>query len=141
MNELLRRIAIHGGLTALILGVIGVVLADMAASSITTPTGARTPAAQSAEETAVVEKSAESLRTTIPLAMAVWGFGFVLLYEVIRHLLCGKKTLVPIEPPEPDSTEKLLEELLSQAEAKSALGSPAGETAQPVESAGTSPPR
>jgi hypothetical protein len=141
MHELLRRIAIHGGLTALILGVVGVVLADMAASSILTPTGARTPVAQSAEENATVEKSAASLHTTIPLAMAIWGFGFVLAYEVIRHLLCRKKASLTAAPPEPDPTEKLLEELLSQAEAKSALGAPAGETAQPVESAGRSPPR
>ena len=134
MNELLRRIAIHGGLTAILVGIIGVVLGDMAASSVLTPTSSRTPAARSAEEVAALEKSAESLRKTVPLAMAIWGFGFVALYEVVRHVMRGKKALAePTAPPQPDEAEKLLEELLSQAEAKSALaptGDPSATSAE-----------
>jgi hypothetical protein len=142
MNELLRRIAIHGGLTAILVGIVGVVLGDMAASSVLTPTGARTPAARSAEEAAALERSAESLRKTVPLAMAIWGFGFVALYEGARHLMRGKKA--PTEPPatqQPDETEKLLEELLSQAEAKSAMASTGDLSAMPAESPVPAAPR
>ena len=142
MHELLRRIALHGGLTAFLVGIVGVVLGDMAASSVLTPTGARTAAAQSAEETAALERSAESLRKSVPLAMAIWGFGFVALYEVARHVMRGKKAPAePPAPPQPDETEKLLEELLSQAEAKSALAPACDPGMTPAESPVPAAPR
>jgi hypothetical protein len=142
MHELLRRLAIHGGLTAVLVGIVGVVLGDMAASSVLTPTGARSPAAQSPDEVAALERSAESLRRTVPLAMAIWGFGFVALYEVARHVMRGKKAPAePPTPPQPDETEKLLEELLSQAEAKSAMAPTGDLSAKLAESPVPAAPR
>jgi hypothetical protein len=141
MHELFRRIAIHAGLTALFLGVVGLLLAEMASTALISPTGGREASAKMAGESADVGRSAADMRTRIPLALAVWGFVVVALYEFVRHLLRGRRALTPVTPPAPDETEKLLEELLRQAEAKSGVGPPPDEAAQPVESAGAAPTR
>lgn len=121
MNELLRRIAVHGGLTAVILAVIGFVLGEMAATAQLTPVGTRLPPAEAAALNAKAEESAAELRRNVPLAMALMGFVFVAAVEGARHLVRGKPAPPAAPTPRvPDEAEKLLEELLSQAEAKSA---------------------
>jgi hypothetical protein len=126
MHELLRRIALHGGLTAFILAIIGFFLAEMAASTMLTPVGTRGSAAQIEEEKRGAEAVAERMRTSIPLAMAVMGFVFVAAVEGARHLVRGGHK-PPAAPPPPDETEKLLEELLTQAESKMATSGGPGE--------------
>ncbi len=59
----------------------------------------------------------DSLRTRVPLMLALWGFLFVLVAELVIWRVRGNKPATkPAEPP-PDDAEKLLNELLSQAEA------------------------
>jgi hypothetical protein len=125
MRELLRRIAINGGLAALILGVIGYFLADLAAATLQTPIGTRSAGAPSAEEAERGRAIVAEMRYTIPRNMAIWGMGFVVGFEILRHLIRGRRTTTPAPPrpaPPPDETEKLLEELLAQAEAKAGKG-------------------
>jgi len=127
MHELLRRMAIHGGLTAIILAVIGVVLAEMAATSVMTPVGTRLPASEAAEASAAAESTAAHMRRSIPIAMAAMGFVFVAAFEGLRHLVTGKQPKAPPAPPVPDEAEVLLEQLLSEAEAKSTARTPPAE--------------
>jgi hypothetical protein len=138
MHELFRRIAIHAGLTALFLGVVGLLLAEMASTALIAPTGGRESSAKMVEESADVGRSAADMRIRIPLALAIWGFVIVTLYEVVRHLLRGRRAVTPAAPPEPDQTEQLLEELLRQAEAKSGIAPPSEEAAQPIETSAPS---
>ncbi len=113
MSPLLRRIAIHGGLTAIVLGVVGLMLAEMAsiwtaAALATGPRGAT-----------IDQSSMNVLRWRVPLTMAAMGFVFVALGEVLLAAFGkGRKVVLLPAPPPPDSTERLLEELLAQAEAK-----------------------
>jgi hypothetical protein len=123
MHLLFRRIAIHGLLTAAILAALGYVLAEFASMSITTSAGARGVVKASPEATASVEDADRNLHVNIPLMMALWGFGFVAIIEMIRHQLHRARRAAAAAlatPPVPDETEKLLEELLTQAESKAA---------------------
>jgi len=129
MHELFRRVAIHGTITALLLGIIGVVLAEMASATMLTPTGGRSGVngKQEADPSAVAQ--AARMKTNVPLAMAAWGFGFIVLVEAVRHVMRRRRPIEPVAKRPPDETEKLLEELLNQAEAKAAATSP---TPQPA---------
>lgn len=126
MRPLLRRIAIHGALTAALLGVLGLVFAEVASvwlgsSGPPRPGGGPSPPA-SASDGAVIS----SVRSRVPLFMAAWGFGFVAAGEVLLHLWRSRKPAPPPSPPQPDEVEKLLDELLAQAEAASRQGPGAG---------------
>jgi hypothetical protein len=140
MRDLFRNIALRAGLTALLLGIVGVVLAEMAATSLTTPVSARPGTAQMTAESVRMGESTDEIRARIPLAMAIWGFVIMTVYEVLRHLLRRRKTAAPPPPSQPDESEKLLEELLAQAESKSAALSSKSD-APPVESAAPSAAR
>jgi len=65
---------------------------------------------------------ASKLRVRIPLLMAVWGFAFVAVGELVLHLIRSRKPTPPPTPPrQPDDAEKLLEQLLAEVEAKAKL--------------------
>ncbi|MCI0702850.1 MAG: hypothetical protein L0241_17350 [Planctomycetia bacterium] len=115
MNPLAKRIVIHGLLTAAVLGVVGLMLAELGGLWMASHSGNRPG---SAELNAPVE---ETLRYKIPLTMAIWGFAFVAVGELILHRIRSRRP--PTKPPEPqpDDAERLLNELLAQAEAKAAL--------------------
>jgi hypothetical protein len=121
MQPVLRRIAIHGGLTAVLLALVGLMMAELAGMWLTASPGTR--AANGAE---VVANDANgemtaALRKRMPMSMALWGFVFVALGEMTLHLVRGRKP-VPL-PPQPeqhsDEAEKLLLELLAKAESAS----------------------
>jgi hypothetical protein len=143
MRDLFRRIAVHAGLTALFLGIVGLGLAQVAATTMLAPPGGRTPPAQTGAGAADMGTTAADLRTTIPLSMAIWGFVIVTLYEVIKHLLRGGRATAPAapSPPQPDETEKLLEQLLSEAESKSAIGPAIADAPAPADNAAATSPR
>ena len=106
MHQLFRRIAIHGFLTAAILAALGYVLAEFASMSITTSAGARGAVAASPEASASVEDVDRNLHVNIPLMMALWGFGFVAIIEMIRHQLhrARRAAAALATPPVPDET-------------------------------------
>jgi len=114
MRPVLRRIAIHGGLTAIVLGIAGLMFAELASIWMAVSLATKT---NNSAQTAPPDPAV--LRSRLPLTMAAFGFAFVAVGELLLHLLRRNRTvrIVP-SPPIPDSTEKLLEELLSQAEAK-----------------------
>ena len=115
MHPVLRRILLHGGLTAFLLAVVGAMLAELASVWLigNAPRGANPNAGNDAQIGA-------ELRTRVPLMLAGWGFLFVLIGELVIWRVRGHRP--PPKPPEnpQDDAEKLLNELLAQAEAKMA---------------------
>lgn len=111
MHPLLKRILLNGTLTAATLAGVGLLLAHFA--GMMTP-GAVTPAGAGEPNPPV----ADSLRGTVPLTMAFWGFVFVAACEAVRWRLRGGTP--PAAEQQPDDVERLLNELLEQAESKRA---------------------
>ena len=113
MHPVLRRVLLHGGLTALILAVVGAMLAELATLWLSGH------AARNADPTAD-EQVGAALRARVPLMLAAWGFLFVLVGELIIWRVRGSRPAAkPPETPQ-DDAERLLNELLAQAEAKMA---------------------
>jgi hypothetical protein len=112
MPPVLKRILLHGGATAVILAGVGFLFAEMA--GMWTARGAERPG--SADGSVPVSAT---LRYRVPLMMAFWGFAFVAVSEFVLHRLRRHAPAKPPEPP-PDDAERLLNELLAQAEAKMA---------------------
>lgn len=120
MREVCRRIAIHGGLAALVLGIIGFMLAELASIWLAGSPGVRTTTGAPVEGADADGSVADSLRARMPLVLAVWGFAFVAVGEVLLHLWRSRRK--PVAPPaKPDEAEKLLEEILSQVESQKPL--------------------
>lgn len=128
MQPVLRRIAIHGGLTALALALIGLMFANMASMWMA--------ASQSSRATVRYgQDDAAKLSRRVPVMMALWGFGFVAIGELVLYRFRrNRKPTPPVPAPSPDPAEMLLEELLAQAEA-SAGSPPSGQPAPPIEGA------
>jgi hypothetical protein len=119
MQKLLRQIAIRGGLSALFLLAIGFLLTEVAARSFFAPDPTRAANDPAVAATRGIDAMWGKMRTTIPISMAIWGFVIVSVLELLRHFLTrGEKPAAALPPPPPDETEKLLEELLTQAESK-----------------------
>ncbi|VTR97385.1 unnamed protein product [Gemmata massiliana] len=118
MHPVLRRILLHGGLTAGALALIGMMFAELAGLWLT---GSATRSSADSDE-----EINTSLRSRIPLTMALWGFGFVAVSELVIWRVRGnrapesQKASQQTEQSQ-DEAEKLLNELLAQAEAKMAL--------------------
>lgn len=130
MHPLLKRLLINGGLTALVLAGMGFLFAELA-STWTSGEALKSEAA------AANESMMGSIRSNVPLMMAFWGFVFVSVSEVLRWSLWGRKQAAakPVEK-QPDDVEKLLNELLAQAESRMAMEQGAGEKTQAPEGVG-----
>jgi hypothetical protein len=116
MGPVYRRIAIHGGLTAVILGVLGVMFSDLAAMWTAASSPTRTAAVSS--------NDSDFLRKRVPLMMAVWGFSFVALGEVAKHIWNRRSLTRLAANRQPDPTEQFLEELMTQAENSGSMPQP-----------------
>ena len=113
MHPVAKRIIIHGGLTAGVLTLIGLMFAEMA--GIWTAGNIGKPNSDDLNPPIT-----DSLRYRVPLTLAGAGFLFVAVGELIGSRLRQKKLAAQPAPPQPDDAEKLLNELLAQAEAKMA---------------------
>jgi hypothetical protein len=118
MRDVYRRIALHGALTAIVLGILGFMLAELASIWLAGSPGTRSATGAPVEGTDTQGAVGANLRARVPLLMAAWGFGFVAVGELLLHWWRSRRKPVAAKPPEPDPAEKLLEELLAQAEAQ-----------------------
>jgi hypothetical protein len=109
----MRRIAIHGGMTALVLGIVGLMFAEMASMWIAASRPSRAVAKESPPDTS-------AMRLRLPLIMAISGFVFVAASEMALHHLRKRRPQVAPTPPPIDQTEQLLNELIAKEEAKAA---------------------
>src|ERR1700712_1052387 len=102
MNPVLKRILLHGGMTAGLLALVGLGFAEIAKMWMGDAAGA-----------------GPALRYRVPLMMAFWGFMFVAVCELVLSRI---RKNAPVKPPEPpqDDAEKLLNQLLAEVEAKAA---------------------
>ena len=119
MQRVWKRIALHGLLTAFILGVLGVVFAELASIWMASAAPART--APVGGRAAGAEGLPAAVRTRVPLTMAAFGFAFVAVGELLLYAVRGDKPVpvkkVVADGASPDTAERLLEELLQQADA------------------------
>ncbi|AWM36816.1 hypothetical protein GobsT_53200 [Gemmata obscuriglobus] len=136
MHPVLRRVLLHGGLTALILAVMGAMLAELATLWLS---GHATRSADPVAE----QQVGTALRTRVPLMLAAWGFAFVLVGELVIWRIRGSRPAAPkpSENPQNDA-EKLLNELLAQAESRMAAeaGGPEAGGEKPGEERPPAPP-
>jgi hypothetical protein len=61
-----------------------------------------------------------ALRRTLPVTMALWGFGLVAAFEGLRRLVKGPAVKPPIKRPAAADVDKLLADLMVRAEADKA---------------------
>lgn len=126
MQPLARRILIQGGLTAAVLALIGAALAELAGIWATGHAGKP----NSADLNPPLDPS---LRYRIPLTLAVGGFVFVAVGEWIAARIRARKDAAKVAAAPPsDDAEKLLNELLAQAEAKAAAEIEAQKAEEPT---------
>src|SRR4051794_20144694 len=102
MNPVLKRILLHGGLTAGLLALVGLLFGEMAKMWMSPPAGAP----ESADLNPAV---AATLRYRVPLMMAFWGFLFVTVSELVLSRFRKHAPAKPAAPPA-DDAEKLLNE-------------------------------
>ncbi|MFO0799179.1 MAG: hypothetical protein U0804_17055 [Gemmataceae bacterium] len=120
MHPLLKRILTNSLIAGSLLAVMGVGLTELARMWLIaqSPTRAdpNAPATPAGTESDVV-----SYR--IPLMMATYGVGFVVLAELFLWFVLKRRPkppAAPAPPPGPDPAELLLEQLMREAEAKQA---------------------
>lgn len=123
MRPLLLRVLKHGLPTAVLLAVLGYVLAEGAAIWVSSQPSLRPtagPDAKAVPGQMSSEEFAQQLRNRLPFSLAGWGFGLVLVFEVLLHVWRGGKELPAATPRAAGNveTEKLLNELLERAEAE-----------------------
>ena len=126
MWNLFIRILKHGLPTALALAVIGFLLAEGASLWMQGHTPQRTSVEPipyaNAPRIADDESVAQGYRHRLPIMMAAWGFGLVVVFELLLFMLHGNAPK-PAKEPTPthnDSTEELLNQLMAKAEAAEA---------------------
>ena len=91
MRDVLRRIAIHGGLTAIVLGIVGFMFAELASIWLSGSPGTRTTTGEPIETTDSDGAVSSALRGRVPLMMAMWGFAFVAVCELVLHWWRSKR--------------------------------------------------
>ena len=123
MHPVVQRIAINGILTALFLGVIGVMIGNIAVTFV--------PRSADVGEGGVNpdDELISQIQTRTPIMLAVWGFAFVAVGEVVLHLWRSRRPAPPAEPTQDErtKTEMLLQELLAKAEAEEKAKAASGE--------------
>jgi hypothetical protein len=101
MKLLGKRILVNGLLTAAMLAVVGVGFAELAGFWLMS-SAPRRATLDAPVAAAPQDPVAESLKTRVPLMMALWGFGFVAVGEVVLHRIRRKKAVaISTAPPSP----------------------------------------
>lgn len=115
MHPVVKRVLVHGAFTAGVLALIGVLFAELAGIWAAGNAGR-------ANASDLNPPLDPALQYRIPLTLAGAGFLFVAACELVGwYVRGGKPAAVKPAEPQPDDAEKLLNELLAQAEAKMAL--------------------
>ena len=95
MRQTLRRILKHGTLAALVLAVLGYVMAEVAGMYLATLRSDRSDV-----DPEWANAIASDLRRRMPFGMAVWGFGLVAVFEFLGWLVRGTPPPPAAKPPD-----------------------------------------
>lgn len=124
MRDTLIRVLKSGVPTALVLAALGWVMAEAAGLWLAGQPVSRSQPGIPSDSSAATgsEDVADMFRSRLPFAMAAWGFGIVTAFELTLGLWRGgkKPAARPVAVPTEDEVEKLLNDLLRQAEAAEA---------------------
>jgi hypothetical protein len=115
MRPVLQRIALQGGITALVLAVMGLLISELASIWLEAAPGGRSGAVAVPSADAN-DSLSNTLRSRIPLMMAGWGFAFVAVGELVLYFWRGRKNSQAVVSPPPDPMDKLLSDLLQPTE-------------------------
>src|SRR5438132_10781630 len=108
MRPVLKRIAVNGLLTAAVLGLLGLLLAEMAGIWLAGHQPARSEPVEN--PVAAADPVADALRYRLPLALAGLGFGFIVVCELVLYAVRGNPPAAKKPAaPQPDPAELLLE--------------------------------
>lgn len=122
MTGVLRRIVIHGIVTAAILAAVGLLMTSLLMTWQWPATSERIVEGGIGRSEPDVDAAwVDTVRWRLPAFMALWGFVFVAVGEGVLGLLRSRRTPPAASPPaeeSPTDPERLLEELLRQAEAR-----------------------
>lgn len=127
MRVTLTRILKYGLPTAALLAVLGFLMAELAGAWVASqpaPTlqpraSVESPSNESLITVRPDAEAVEALRYQLPLQMAAWGFGLVVLCELVLAFWRSQKPPLPgpgLRPPTDQEVEDLLNQLLQQAE-------------------------
>lgn len=128
MHPILVRILKQGIPVALFLAVVGYLMAEAAGMMLASQSGSGGSSVRAtaggAPTPAGGEDLTRALQRRLPFTLAAWGFGLVVVFELVLGLWRGRKSIAPPVPapaaPAEDETEKLLNQLLQQADAAEA---------------------
>ena len=127
MHPVLVRILKQGIPVALILAALGYLMAEAAGMFFSMQAGGDSSIRVTVGDAPATADGSEdltrSLQRRLPFTLAGWGFGLVFVVELLLSVLRGRKPAVPSAPkavPTEDETEKLLNQLLQQADAAEA---------------------
>ena len=122
MRNLFIRILKHGVPTALALALIGYLFGEVASLWMHAHATPRFGSDGTIPTMNDDESVAQVYRQRLPMMMAGWGFGLVVVFELLLFLVRGNGTPLPKEvtPTRNDSTEDLLNQLMAKAEAAEA---------------------
>ncbi|WP_439621433.1 hypothetical protein [Gemmata sp.] len=113
MSPVVKRIAVNGTLAAIFLAVLGYFIANIAVMFL--------PAAVPGTEDVAPpdDDLAATMKVRLPLTLAVWGFGFVAVGELILWAVRGNRPpAVGATQAELDANERIIQELLAKADAE-----------------------
>jgi hypothetical protein len=125
MHPILVRILKQGIPVALILAVVGFVLAEAAGMWFAMQSAGDSTVRVTVGDTPIDPSAnggkdlTRALRTRMPLTLAAWGFGIVAVIELLLGLWRGRKPATPATPPAEVDVEKLLQQV-GEAEAQRA---------------------
>ena len=134
MLPLLKRILVHGTLTAGLLAVVGFGYAELAGLWLVSKAPTRGTLDSTVASSPAEDPLAAELKYRIPTMMALWGFLFVTGGEVAFYLWRRGRPALPPKALEPkvDPAEVLLEQILAEVERAKATASDPGNAAVPA---------
>ncbi|HJZ54929.1 MAG TPA: hypothetical protein VKE74_08210, partial [Gemmataceae bacterium] len=92
MRPVLKRIAVNGLITALVLGALGFLFSEMAGIWMAGNTPIRAEPVENTTATTAAANTApvgDTLHSRVPLMMAVWGFAFIAVSELVLYWCRG----------------------------------------------------
>lgn len=137
MSPVTRRILIHGLLAGGMLAVVGVMLASLAGTWLSSqPTPRTAPEAGGLPANIAADDIGDQLQWRLPLTMAAWGFVLVAVGECLVAVFRKPAKTAPAAPTPDQQAEAIIQQILAEQQANAAR---AGVTAESLSRASIPP--